>query len=144
MVNEFDVMGSVDGADGIKRTLENLAKSLPVDQVEPKLMEAAKVIQSVAKANAPRGETGNLVKGIKAKYMDRLGFDRPRSAIAASYAPHDHLVEFGTKPRFNKNGRFTGIMPANPFFRTTVSAYGNDIMKNLISDFSAMLDRGLK
>lgn len=33
-------------------------------------------------------------------------------------APHAHLVEFGTAPRYQKStGKFVGAMPANPFTR---------------------------
>lgn len=32
-------------------------------------------------------------------------------------APHAHLVEFGTAPRFHKSGKSVGRMPANPFVR---------------------------
>jgi HK97 gp10 family phage protein len=30
---------------------------------------------------------------------------------------HGHLVEFGTEPRYTKNGAFRGIGPAQPFMR---------------------------
>lgn len=32
-------------------------------------------------------------------------------------APHAHLVEFGTVPRFHKSGKSVGVMPAHPFVR---------------------------
>ncbi len=144
MVSEFEVKINIDGMEDIKKAFENYLKLLPVDQVESELLDGAKVMYSAVKANTPRGETGNLLKGIKVKHLDRLGNDKPRSAIVASYAPHDHLVEFGTKPRFTKAGKYTGIMPARSFFRETVDTYKDDVMRAMTNDFSAMLDRGLK
>ena len=32
-------------------------------------------------------------------------------------APHSKLVEFGTKPRYQKSGKYVGIGPAQPFVR---------------------------
>lgn len=37
-------------------------------------------------------------------------------------APHAHLVEFGTAPRKQKNGKSTGTMPAEPFIRPAFDA----------------------
>ncbi|SPJ27626.1 hypothetical protein [Falsiruegeria mediterranea] len=32
-------------------------------------------------------------------------------------APHAHLIEFGTGPRYHKSGKFTGAVMADPFMR---------------------------
>jgi HK97 gp10 family phage protein len=32
-------------------------------------------------------------------------------------APHAHLVEYGTGPRYDKDGNYAGQMPPNPFVR---------------------------
>ena len=38
------------------------------------------------------------------------------------YAPHAHIVEFGTEPRFHSSGKFVGQMPAYPMLRPAWNA----------------------
>jgi hypothetical protein len=58
---------------------------------------------------APMGQTGNYRKGQKVRYQKG---DTPRWGKVQSYRPayHSHLVEFGTKDRFNKRGAYRGRM----------------------------------
>ena len=46
------------------------------------------------------------------------------TATIGPSAPHAHLVEFGTGPRQQKNGKSTGVMPAQPFMRP---AFDNNV-----------------
>lgn len=39
------------------------------------------------------------------------------TAQDGSHAPHAHLVEFGTGPRFHESGKYVGVMPPEPFMR---------------------------
>ena len=39
------------------------------------------------------------------------------------YAPHGHLAEFGTGPRYHESGKSTGSMPAQPFVRPAFDAF---------------------
>jgi len=43
--------------------------------------------------------------------------------FVGSSAPHAHLVEFGTGPRYQKKtGRYTGSMPPAPYLRNAFDA----------------------
>jgi len=118
----MDINIEIQGKEEFEKTLLTLAKALPNDKVEPVMMEGAKVVAAAAKARAPQGPTGNLKKGVKAKYLRQIS-NYPRSAAAAvdrKIARHAHIIEYGTKPRYQKSGRYTGIGPAKPFFRPAV------------------------
>lgn len=61
--------------------------------------------------------TGNLYRSMAVKTIRGMG---GWAAIIGPKWPggvHGHLVEFGTKPRYHKSGKFVGAMPARPFLR---------------------------
>ena len=127
------------GKEEFERTLLELAKSLPNEKTEPVMMEGAKIVAAAAKANAPQGKTGNLKKGIKAKQLRQIS-NYPRSAAAVSNSPHDHLVEYGTAPRIQKKtGRYTGSMPAHPFFRPAVDTNRDRVYRQIVDKFWSMI-----
>lgn len=129
------------GKDEFSRTLLELAKSLPNEKTEPIMMEGAKIVAAAAKANAAqvtKRKTGNLLKGINTKFLRQIS-NYPRSTAAVSNAPHDHLVEYGTAPRRQKNGRYTGSMPAHPFFRPAVDTNKGRIQNQIIEKFWGLI-----
>ncbi len=120
----MDISLEIKGNEEFAKTLLALAKALPNDKVEPVMMEGAKVIRDAVKAKAPLGPTGHLKKAVKAKQLKQIS-NYPRSAAAAvdrKVAPHAYIIEYGTKPRHQKSGRYTGSGPARPFFRPAVDA----------------------
>lgn len=119
------------GEEEMLRTIKDLAKCLPNDKVEQVMMEGAKIVADDAKTRAPMGATGNLKKGIRAKFLKPISMN-PRAAAAVSNAPHDHLVEYGTAPRTQKNGRYTGAMPAHPFFRPAVDVNYRRVLDQVV------------
>jgi HK97 gp10 family phage protein len=91
------------------------------------LKKAGQPIAERAKELAPfyPGPGRHLRDSIKVstslKASQRRGRISDRTSVTVyvgASAPHAHLVEFGTGPRTQKNGRFTGQMPPNPFMRT--------------------------
>lgn len=82
--------------------------------------DTARGIQRDARSRAPvsrrkksRGKSGDLKQSIRARYFDG-GFSAtvvPRKPKGA----HRHLVEYGTKNRYTKNGAHRGKMPKMPF-----------------------------
>lgn len=49
-------------------------------------------------------------------------------------APHAHLVEFGTVPRFHKSGKFVGSMPPDPFVRPAWDTQGGAVAQGRIRE----------
>ena len=61
------------------------------------LIHGARPIRDEWKRRAPRGETGNLIKGIVAKIAKRRG-KYIGAVIAATNARHSHFILLGVKP----------------------------------------------
>lgn len=91
------------------------------------IQETTEKVFENAKRKAPLGKTGNLRKGIEME-MYRNG----NAGIVKATAPHSHLVELGTNPRFTApkkkkalkiNDKFvsgfisTGKMKPKPFLK---------------------------
>lgn len=127
----------ISGIDGVLEALAELKKATAKNVVKRAVIEAAQPMADDAKAKAPRDE-GDLAEGIsvtpqivaaQAQYSRKPGKEEVRAFVgpnykpgAPGYAPHAHLVEFGTGPRTTKDGRSTGQMPAQPFLRPAFDA----------------------
>jgi len=131
----------IEGKKEFEATLRNLVNALPNEKVEPVMMEGAKTVAAAAKAKAPRGPTGNLKKAVKAKQLKQIS-NYPRSAAAVvdrKVAPHANIIEYGTKPRHQKSGRYTGSGPARPFFRPAVDTNVGRIYTQIKDKFLDMI-----
>ena len=120
---------------GLKETMDALEKlptlSMKKGVVRNALKKAALPIKQAAIENCPydprvtKGfeyskhlkETIKISTSLKAS--QRKGrFDKSVVTVyVGSSSPHAHLVEFGTGPRYDPNGAYRGVMPADPFFR---------------------------
>ncbi len=81
--------------------------------------KASKNVEDDYKTRVPVGKTGNLRKSVKAKNIYNRGGGpaatvMPR-ATKAGRGYHRHMVAYGTKPRSQRRGKSTGIMPRNDF-----------------------------
>jgi hypothetical protein len=110
----------LEGEAELDRKLQGMAEMVGPKKTTYILADAARIVAKAIKALAPKGPTGNLrrspySKGLPVKsYLPAVAL----AAISGRVAPHAHLVEFGSKPRFDSkhSNRFTGVMPASPFF----------------------------
>lgn len=48
-----------------------------------------------------------------------------------SHAPHAHLIEFGTAPRFHASGKYVGAVSPDPFMRPAWDQYRGKILEEL-------------
>lgn len=127
MATEFSLEGG--------RAVAEALKQLPQKYVRRGLAQAfragAKVVADEAKNQLrQRGavNTGELLKGIRVA-SSSLNTIRRSGAIAqiGVVKPHSrraHLTEYGTGPRRQKNGRYTGRSPAKPFLRPALDIKG--------------------
>lgn len=138
----------IQGLDDLNRALMNVVNKLNPDKVEPVLFNGAKIITQAAKAKAPQssdlnpdGPTGRLKKAIRTKKLRRYG-NKPAPAISAvdrKKAPHAHLVEYGTGPRYGKKGtkayigKYFGVMPSKPFMRPAVDEKKTDVIRYVVT-----------
>lgn len=141
---------AVDGLETLNKQLEALPRNVSRKILAGALRKAARPIANEARATAPVGPTGNLrrsfrVRAIRARILRRRGKAAGVSITNrnTASAPHAHLVEKGTGPRYTKSGRYTGIMPANPFMERAANKLFPASLSIVKTELSAGIKRAL-
>jgi HK97 gp10 family phage protein len=136
--------------EGIKE-VEALLDALP-KRVGPR--ELTKVLRKNAKPLIERGR--ELVPKRKKSVSKSLGVIAGRGAgkgVSVYVGPRRskgqngyaaHLIEFGTAARVRKDGRSTGSMPANPFWRPAWEQTKDQVVAGIKLDIQALLDNNFK
>lgn len=105
------------GTKELNRAIKKAKRKLDHKELQAIFQQGAQMMEDEAKRRTPSGPTGNLKDAI---YTRQMGTD-PLVYIAAvdrTQAPHAHLVEHGTGPRYqDETGKYVGEMPANPYWR---------------------------
>jgi len=106
---------TITGLDELKAAFKQLMGSMSDKELQPIMVEGAKVIKTAVKRRAKK-LTGRLKKAVKAKKSRRKKQHSPSAfcAIDRKIAPHSHLVEDGHA--LVVNGQVVGNVPAQPFF----------------------------
>ncbi len=128
----------VTGTAELQHALDMVAREL-ADAMETGTNEAAEVVAGMVRAQAPVGPTGNLRRGVQTKRLSRSDVYPATTLVGVDYgiAPHQHLVEFGTGPRYAKGtGAYRGQMPPQPFFRATIDA-ARGVIKGILRERGA-------
>lgn len=125
----------IEGIDELNNQLENLAKSLDAEAVEPILLDGATIIADDVRQRAPLGPTGNLKRSIGAKTLRRRDKNPAPSIAAIDYriAPHAHLVERGTSRA-----------AAHPFFRPAVDSKGPQVAAKVMANIQKLIEEAAK
>jgi len=138
MASDFSI--NLLGEKQLLRKLDRLSDKIGRRVLAKAMRAASRPVIKAARANVPT-DSGNLKKslGVRLKFYRGSGTEvaivGPRirgqrtttiksganagkeRVTKGLYGRHGHLVEFGTQARYTKTGKFTGIMPANPFMR---------------------------
>lgn len=133
---DFDLQG-VEELDKAFRSLPDaVGKSVLIGA----LREAAVPVRDDAKSFAPHDD-GDLIDSIQIstrltnsqKPAFRAGRFSGTVFVGPSHPKGSHgvLVEFGTGPRYNKAGKYLGVMPPQPFMRTAWDQNQDRILKIL-------------
>lgn len=107
---------------------DKLLKSISRQAIDPYVQQA--------KDNAPVDD-GDLRRSIgkeadKGKFRERGAIVAgPRRKKGSRYGQghHAHLVEFGTAPRFTKNGKYTGTMGGRRFLTRAWDSTKREVLK---------------
>lgn len=133
----------VEGFRELDRALGDLTKAAARGAVRRAMKRSAEPILVAAEPNVPVDD-GGLKESLSiasrlapavARSSRRLGDSK--SSVQLFVGPswpegaHGHLVEFGTGPRYKKNGAYVGEMPAQPFLRPAWSAEMRPTLKRL-------------
>ncbi len=137
----------LEGINELNQAIKDISKKLGPDKIEPILMSGAKIISAAARQKVLVGETGKLKKSIVTKKLKRYGKNPAPyiSAVDRKKAPHAHLVESGTGPRYGKKGKksyrgkYFGIMPAKPFFRPAVDENKDKVIKVVLNKIKKLV-----
>jgi HK97 gp10 family phage protein len=123
----MSVKFKIEGAGDIERALADLARGTAKGAARRAMKKTLQPVAQMAE-----GLSGGKFKvAVTSKLSQRQAkgarADRGRSKLVmyvgpvqqdGSHAPHAHLVEFGTAPRFHvSSGKAVGAMPAQPFLR---------------------------
>jgi HK97 gp10 family phage protein len=118
------------GLEEFDRALAELPKAVGKQVLRRASTKVLTPVRDTARQMAPRsGEVGGKGEQLAQTIHVRAKLKRSQmqGRVAAGHvetfvgatAPHAHLVEFGTGPRWQETtGRFTGQMPPRPFMRT--------------------------
>lgn len=141
---DFDV--TVEGIDLLDMKLRKACAQLEPEKIEQVLLPIAKSFADKLRAALPLGPTGNLRRGVYA-HTPKRGVGRPLPAASAGVsgriAPHLHLVEYGTKPRYTDSGAYKGIMPKGMYFSNLKQREEGGMSRDAIAAVKALVDNAL-
>jgi hypothetical protein len=115
------------GLDTFKQELQVLTADL-VDEANAIMTESAEAAKADISAAYPVQKGG---------LRDGLVLREARGTLLAGYelvqtAPHGWLFEHGSKPRYNREGAFRGVMSATPTFIPIAAAYRRSAINDVI------------
>lgn len=133
------------------KVLRELPRSTARNTARRAMKVALQPVAAAAEAAAPVDQ-GDLAKSIviSSKLKPSQARDREARETATSLAlyvgsssPLAHLVEFGTGPRYQANGKFVGVMPAQPWFRPAWDGNVGKVLDILASQLRVEIDKTL-
>lgn len=146
----------IEGMKELEKTLREMATSTARRTVKRAMETALEPVASAAKAMAPKsdGSGKHMADGIAvgSKLTKRQAKEAKSGAVAQRHivqmyvgprASHSHLIEFGTGPRHQKNGRFVGSMPPSPFMRPAWDANREAVLASLTEAVRAEIAKTL-
>lgn len=126
----------VEGFKELDALLIAMPRRLASQAVTAGMRRALQPVAAAARAYAP-GSLSDRIRiaptikaGQFAQALEKPGKGK-RVMFVGSGAPHAHLVEFGTGPRFHKSGKYVGIMPPDPFLRPAWDANKDEVLAKL-------------
>lgn len=145
---------SVTGAKEIDAVLKGMPLELSHKVLGQAHADASKPLVDRAKLLAPEGANGNLVDSIGSereniKTANTIGQVNVGPRRGRRYKGQAaHLVEYGTKQRYNRKGAYRGIMSRKPFmkpaFESTKAEIQNRIATSLGKKLNAFMIKTLK
>jgi hypothetical protein len=89
--------------------------------------------------------TASQKRSAVSKGLSRSVVDMYVGANASRYGgtPHAHLIEFGTGPRYQKGGRFTGAVPPQPMLQPAWDMHKGQMLEGLGASIMAELEKSL-
>lgn len=137
----MSVKFKMEGGGDIERALAGFARGTAKGISRRSIKKVLKPVAKTAEANSDGKFKVAVTSKLTKAQARQARADRGSSKVTlyvgpvqkdGSHAPHAHLYEDGTAPRYHKkNGKFIGAMPANPFMRPAWDLYQPGMLKNL-------------
>ena len=141
----------LDGAKEFEAAMKQLKMAAAVNTARRVMRAALQPVAEAARASAPRSDDGShmadqiFVSVRLSKRQARQAKAERGEGVQTMYvgpkSPLAHLVEFGTGPRFWKNGKSTGSMPPQPFMRPAWDANAGRVLDILRDEMRKVLAR---
>ena len=138
----------ISGFKEIDALLQAIPRQLAGQGVSSGLRRALQPVAAAARSYAP-GSLSERIKiapsikaGQQAQSLEKPGKGK-RVMYVGSTAPHAHLVEFGTGPRYQANGKYVGIMPPDPFLRPAWDANKDEVLATLATAIREEIEKAL-
>lgn len=141
----------IDGAKDLDKALQALAATTARGVTRRAMTRSLEPVAEAARAAAPRdkgdlaahiGVSSKLTRNQAREMRGQTGRDVQFMYVGPQWASA-HLVEFGTGPRFKKNGQFVGAMPPQPFMRPAWDQNRDAVLARLTEDIRAELEKTL-
>ena len=142
-MNQPGINVDIKGEEELLRKFDKLDELAGAKVVRRVLRSGAKVIQQEAIRLAPIGmdrAAADSSKAIRNNIKIRW-FGRAFQQQVRFEAPHAHLAELGTLPRYVKSGGFRGRMPAKPYARPAFDTKKGEALKVIGRNLKRNIDR---
>lgn len=123
----------VSGFREIERALLELPRGTAKGVARRALKKELKPVKDAAESYWP-GATDAFKISSRIKRSQRPWIRESRSVtnmFVGATEPHAHLLEFGTGPRYQKNGRFTGSVAPGPMLQPAWDARKRSVLNGL-------------
>jgi HK97 gp10 family phage protein len=131
----------MDGLAEIISALENIGVDVKSEKLQNMIKQEAQCVIDTAKNLAP-AETGNLRQSIRfITKLDKQNRERVLIGLDGNYYNHylGVIFEYGTAPRIQLNGRYTGSLEPRPFMRPALDQNKNKVIENIIKGVDGIL-----
>ena len=140
MANKREI--KMDGLAEIISALESMGVDVYSEKLQNIIKREAQVIVDTAKNLAPK-DTGNMADSIGfITKMDKQNRQRVLIGLSSNYYNHylGVMHEYGTAPRIQKNGRYTGqLTEAKPFMRPALDMNKSKVVNGIIKGVDGLL-----
>lgn len=145
----------LEGLQELAQSLQQFSDTVARNITSRALADAAEPMAKAARALAPK-DSGELRESISASTRAnvkgrlrnknlRFAFVGPSySKFDQHYAPHAHLVEFGTAARYHKDGKYVGQAPAQPFMRPAFDQYKQEVVVRFRDHLAVEVERAAR
>lgn len=132
---------NLTGMADVINALQAMGANIKTPKLQKVIRQSSQRIVNTAKSLAPV-DTGDLRDSIGfITSKDNTNLDKALIGLRREYhnAYLGVMVEYGTAPRFQENGRYTGQIPARPFMRPALDQNANAVTDEILKGVDGIL-----